>query len=122
MAPDQTLQVRSEKLKVQREELVSKINRFGRRRALPEFQPGQVTNFCKALRAKLLDRSSGFGKAYLNCLVSEIKVTGGEVVVSGSKEMLAMAVADTKKGTSVEVPKSVFGWLPDLGSNQGPTD
>ncbi len=119
---DQTLQVRSEKLKVQREELVSKINRFGRRRALPEFQPGQVTNFCKALRAKLLDRSSGFGKAYLNCLVSEIKVTGGEVVVSGSKEMLAMAVADTKKGTSVEVPKSVFGWLPDLGSNQGPTD
>jgi len=88
------------------------------REAKPEFQPGQVTNFRKAL----LDRSSGFGKTYLNCLVSEIKVTGGEVVVSGSKEMLAMAVADTKKGTSVEVPKSVCGWLPDLGSNQGPTD
>lgn len=119
---DQTLQGRSEKLKVQREALVSKISRFGRRRALPEFRSGQVTNFCKALREKLLDRSSGFGKAYLTCLVSEIKVTDADVVVSGSKEKLAAAIAETKKGTSLEVPKSVLGWLPDLGSNQGPTD
>jgi site-specific DNA recombinase len=69
------------------------------------------------LREKLLDRSSGFGKAYLNCLIKEIKVTGRDVVVTGSKETLAMAIADTKKGTSIEVPKSVLGWLPDLGSN-----
>ena len=119
---DQTLRVRSEKLQAQREEVVSKMNRFSRRRALPEIQAGQVSNFCKALREKLLDRSSGFGKAYLNCLVNEVRVTGGEVLVTGSKEKLAMAVADTKKGTSIEVPKSVLGWLPDLGSNQGPTD
>jgi site-specific DNA recombinase len=44
------------------------------------------------------------------------------MVMTGSNAALAAAIAETKKGTSCEVPQSVFVWLPDLGSNQGPTD
>ena len=119
---DSTLQERSEKLKAKREDVINRMSRSSRRRNLPEFQPSHVRSVCKALRQKLTDRSSGFGKAYLKYLISEIKVTGREAVVTGSKEALAVAVAETKMGTSIEVPSSVSIWLPDLGSNQGPTD
>ena len=43
-------------------------------------------------------------------------MTGGEVVVTGSKERLAVALTETKKGTSLEVPKSVLGWLANSDS------
>lgn len=42
--------------------------------------------------------------------------------ISGSKAVLAGAVAQMKTGTSLEVPAFVSAWLPDLGSNHGPTD
>ena len=71
---------------------------------------------------KLMDRSSGFGKEYLRRLVSEIRLTGNQAEMSGSKAALVYAVTQMEAGSPLTVPTSVPGWLLDLGSNQGPTD
>ena len=70
----------------------------------------------------LKGRKTGIRLQNLRNFLREIRVTGNQVVMTGSNAALAAAVAETKKGTSLEVPKSELGWLPDLGSNQGPTD
>ena len=119
---DATLQQRSHKLHTRRQELLLEMAGFKRRHALPEIKPRQVELFCKALRIKLLDRSSGFGKEYLRRLVSEIRLTGNQAEITGSKAALAGAVTAMGNGAPLTVPHSVKGWLPDLGSNQGPTD
>ena len=77
-----------------------------------------------AVRLKLNERKTGIRQQSLRYFLRGIRVTGNQVVMTGSNAALAVtvAVAETKKGTSLEVPKSVLGWLPDLGSNQGPTD
>ena len=41
--------------------------------------------------------------------------------MTGRKDALLAAVAEKKMGTA-RVPISGLSWLPDLGSNQGPTD
>ena len=85
-------------------------------------QPQHIKAFSKALRAKLLDRNSRFGKDYLKLLVNEIKIEGNEAHISGSYDALAYAIAETKKGAPQRVPTFVSNWLLDLGSNQGHTD
>ncbi len=74
---------------------------------------GQLQVHTKALRTKLLDRSSGFGKEYLKLLVSEIRVQGSQAEISGSYSALAHAVAETKMGTLDSVPRFVPNWLPE---------
>ena len=73
------------------------------------------------MRVKLLDRESGFSKQYLRLLVSEIRVLGNEVRMTGSKAALASAMLQKKMDTA-KVPTFVQSWLPDLDSNQGPAD
>ena len=41
--------------------------------------------------------------------------------MSGKKDALLIAALEKKMGTAA-VPTSSPSWLPDLGSNQGPTD
>jgi hypothetical protein len=62
-----------------------------------------------------------FMSDYLRLLVQEIRVSGNEVRMTGSKATLMGAVLEKKMGT-VKVPTSGIGWLPDLDSNQGPAD
>ena len=42
-------------------------------------------------------------------------------MMTGRKDALMAAALDKKVGTA-GVPTSSLSWLPDLGSNQGPTD
>jgi len=119
---DAQLQQRSHKLQARRQELLLEISRHKRRQDMPTIKPRQVDLFCKALKMKLQDRSSGFAKHYLRQIVSEIRVTGDKAEITGSSAALAFSVAQSKMGTSEEVPISGITWLPDLGSNQGPTD
>ncbi len=88
----------------------------------PTIKPKRIDVFCLALRMKRKEGIAGFAKQYLRHFVSVIGVTGNQVAMAGGNAALAAVIAETKKGTSCEVPKSVLGWLPDLGSNQGPTD
>ena len=67
----------------------------------------QLEAFTKALRTKLLDRKSGFGKEYLKLLVSEIRIKGNKAEISGSYSALAHAVEETKKHSLERVPSFV---------------
>ena len=119
---DASLKVRNQKLQARKEEIQQEIAGNKRLQIIPEIKDRQVDLFCKALRMKLMDRSSGFGKEYLRRLVSEIRLTGELAEITGSKAALTFALTQIKTGTSIEVPAFVPTWLPDLGSNQGPTD
>ena len=121
---DETLQQRSHKLQARRQDVLLEIASLKRQREMPTdlLQPQHIKAFSKALRAKLLDRNSRFGKDYLKLLVNEIKIEGNEAHISGSYDALAYAIAETKKGAPQRVPTFVSNWLLDLGSNQGHTD
>ena len=121
---DETLQQRSHKLQARRQEVLLEIAGLKRQREMPTnlLKPQNIDAFSKAIRSKLLDRSSRFGKDYLNLLVNEIKIDGNEAHISGSYNALASAIAETKKGRPLRVPTFVSNWLLDLGSNQGHTD
>ena len=121
---DETLQQRSHKLQARRQDVLLEIASLKRQREMPTdlLKPQHIKAFSKALRAKLLDRNSRFGKDYLKLLVNEIKIVGNEAHISGSYDALAYAIAETKKGAPQRVPTFVSNWLLDLGSNQGHTD
>ncbi|MGO9446065.1 MAG: recombinase family protein [Thiobacillaceae bacterium] len=121
---DETLQQRAHKLQARRQEILLEVASLKRQKDIPLdlLKPQQISAFSKALRAKLVDRESGFGKEYLKLLVSEIRIEGKEAKITGSYAALASAVAESKKGTLNRVPRFVPNWLPDLGSNQGPAD
>ena len=121
---DETLQQRSHKLQARRQEVLLEIAGLKRQREMPTdlLKPQHVSAFSQAIRSKLLDRSSHFGKDYLKLLVNEIRIEGNEAHISGSYNALACAIAETKKGNPQRVPTFVSNWLLDLGSNQGHTD
>ena len=82
-----------------------------------------IAAFCTALKEKLLDRASNFGKEYLKLLVDEIKVVKKEVHLSGSYSALAGALCiGTKRGTLEAVPSFDLSWLPIADSNHGQGD
>ncbi|WP_368492575.1 recombinase family protein [Janthinobacterium sp. Marseille-P9896] len=120
---DGTLQERAQKLKARRESILIEMAGTRRDSAMPldKINAGQIDAFGKAMRTKLLDRENGFSKQYLRLLVSEIRVEGKEVRMTGSKEALLNLMAQKKVGTAV-VPTFSHSWLPDLDSNQGPAD
>ena len=62
-----------------------------------------------------------FPKRYLRQFVSDIRFDGSRVTMSGRKDALMAAALEKEMGTA-RVPTSSLSWLPDLGSNQGPTD
>lgn len=84
----------------------------GRRVPLDKINPAQISAFGTAMRTKLLDRENGFSKQYLRLLVNEIRVSGNEVRMTGSKAALMHAVLQKKMGT-VMVPTFIQPWLPE---------
>ena len=121
---DDTLQHRSHKLQARRQEILLEIAGLKRQRDLPTdlLKPQHIHAFTTAIRSKLLDRESRFGKEYLKLLVNEIRINGDEAQITGSYAALAGAIAETKKGKLGMVPTFASNWLLDLGSNQGHTD
>lgn len=89
---------------------------------LPLAQLGkkQVSAFCSALKKKLQDQGSNFGKEYLKLLVEEIRVDKKEVRLSGSYAAMAGALSmSTKPALFSGVPSFVPVWLPSADSNHG---
>jgi hypothetical protein len=74
-----------------------------------------------ALRSRLLAGGNGFPKHYLRQFVSEIRFDGKRLTMTGCKDVLLAPAGEREMGTTT-VPISGQSWLPDLGSNQGPTD
>lgn len=76
----------------------SKIAGLKRLRDLPTdlLKPQHINDFSTAIKSKLLDRESRFGKEYLKLLVNEIKINGDEAEISGSYAALAGIIAEKK--------------------------
>ena len=86
------------------------------------FAPNEVSAFSAAMRSRLHDRESNFGKEYLRLFVNRIKLTGQQVEINGSYGALAQGIAQMKTGTLGRVPIFVPDWLPGSGSNRPPSD
>lgn len=112
---DETLRERAHRLKARREALLLEIAGLQRVELMPQrlLTPRYVEAFCQALRAKILDEASGFGRQYLRLLVEEIRVKGRELVLRGSNAALARALAGNTEGTpGAGVPSIGPTWLP----------
>jgi len=118
---DSSLQERSHKLQARKQELLIQVAGYRQQQQLPEIKQNQLEAFTKALRNKLLDKSSGFGKEYLKLLINEIRIKDNQAEITGSYSALAHAVAESNS-TPQRVPSFVPKWLPDQGSNLGPAD
>lgn len=70
---------------MRRQEILLKMADHKRKRALPEIKPRRVRRFCNAQQLKLYDRASAFVKKYLRPLVAEIRTTGNQAEITGSK-------------------------------------
>ncbi len=119
---DGTLQERVHKHQTRRQELLTEMAGLRRQKELPFSLLGrkQVNAFCAALKEKLQDRGSNFGKEYLRLLVDEIRVDKKEVRLSGSYAAMAGALSmSTKPALFSGVPSFVPVWLPSADSNHG---
>jgi site-specific DNA recombinase len=121
---DDSLNRHSHKLQARRQEILTAIAGYKRQHEMPVnlLKAKHINAFTKALRMKLLDRDSTFGKEYLRLLVSEIRIEENEAKITGSYAALACAVSEKSLDTVGRVPRFVPKWLPDLDSNQGPAD
>jgi site-specific DNA recombinase len=113
LPPDSSLQERAHKLSAERQAILTEIAGIRREQEMrPQvFSERNIEGFCRALRAKLLDRKSGFGKGYLKLLVDEIRVKGRKVNIRGTYSALAQAVSTKKLGDPGWVPSFRVGWL-----------
>ena len=120
---DSTLQARAQGHKAKREAILTEMAGLRRRQDLPlaRLSAVKVQQFCQALKNVLLGSNKAFAKRYLRALVSEIRLAGNLVTITGSDVALAAAVAGTR-ALDQRVPRLAMGWLPDQGSNLGPAD
>ena len=112
---DGTLQERVHKHDARRQVVLTELAGLRRQKELPLAQLGRkhIHAFCAALKEKLRDKASNFGKDYLKLLVNEIRVEKKEVRLTGSYASLAGALnMSTKPGQLSRVPSFVPVWLP----------
>ena len=120
---DDTLAGRAQKLKARREAVLIELAGAKRSKEMPlaALSARQVEAFSHAMRLRLLEGGPGFPKRYLRQFVADIRFDGKRVTMAGRKDALLAAAAESEMGAA-RVPTSSLSWLPDLGSNQGPTD
>lgn len=111
---DSTLTERAHKLKSRREAILIEIAGIKREQEIPLKVIGerQVDGFCRALRSKLFDRASNFGKEYLRLLIDRIEVQQRQVRIRGSYSALEQALGTKKLGNREWVPSFGGSWLP----------
>ena len=119
---DLTLKDRVHRHQTRRQEVLAEMAGLKRQKELPQAQLGQkqVATFCEALKRKLRDRSSHFGKEYLKLLIEEVRVEGTSIRIRGSHAALAGLLQKTKVGDLKRVPTFGGDWLPSADSNHGP--
>ena len=119
-----SLKERAHKHQTRRQEVLVEMAGLRRQKEMPLSQlgPKKIETFCKALKQRLQDKESNFGKEYLRLLVDEIKVEGKEVRLRGSYGAVAGLLNKTKVGLREEVPTFGTSWLPELDSNQRQAD
>lgn len=79
------------------------------------FEPlraSQIDKVSNMLKSKLLNDDQGIARSYLHLLVTEIKVTNDQALVSGCTRAMITAseLATNKNGHLKQVPTSVSNW------------
>jgi site-specific DNA recombinase len=117
------LTARAQKLKGKRDALMIELAGVRRSKEMPAsmLTAAHVDSFGAALRTRLQEGGGSFPKRYLRQFVSSVRFDGTRVTMTGRKDALMVAALESEMGTA-RVPTSGLSWLPDLGSNQGPTD
>ena len=111
---DDTLRVRAHKAQARRQEILLEVARKRDRGqiALTELSPKQITTFCAALRDRLLDPDTGFGKAYVNLLVDEIRLEGNELTcAAATTRSRGWSVSERRRSWN-ECPASYLNGVP----------
>jgi len=116
-----SLQERSHRHEVRRQEILMELASLRRQKEMPITKLGKnhIAAFCSALKEKLCDRASNFGKEYLKLLVNEIRVDKKEVHLSGSYSALAGALYMLTKPAIEAVPCLAPVWPANADSNHG---
>jgi DNA invertase Pin-like site-specific DNA recombinase len=116
---DPSLRERAHTIEVRRQALLAEIAGIQRLDEIPVklLSSRKVEAFCRAMRRRLLDTESGFGKAYLKLFVEEIRLEGKTVILRGSNGTLAHAIAEKEVSASEAVPRLGSAWLPNEDSN-----
>jgi len=113
---DDTLSRRSQRLQARRQELLVEIAGTRQKVHMPAnaISKRQINAFCNALKSRLMDKESGFGKRYLSLLVDEVRVEGKEATMRGSHAALAHALSTSSGG----VPSFMTEWRAKQDSNE----
>ena len=120
---DAYLKQRLDELKRQEKEYTIKVERYEHspKAVVDSIDQEQVKAFTNLLRGRLLDRTTGFSKEYLQLLVNEIELKGNQATVKGNYVSLVGAIkfaAETKKlSTSQEVLRFNGDWRARTDSN-----
>jgi hypothetical protein len=86
----------------------------------PTITPERVARVGGLLRDKLYEGPPEFRQAYARLLMDEIRVTDGEIRISGSKSILAKCAADGVAEPAPKVLSFVPEWRTRQDSNCGP--
>lgn len=121
---DQLTQKRMQQIKISREALLIEQANLKHKPAI-SFEPlraSQIEKMSNLLKAKLLSDDQEIARNYLHLLVSEVKVTNGEIIVKGglSNLMVANQIATIKNGHIKQVPTSIPDWCARRESNPRP--
>lgn len=119
---DESLAIRIRTRKSEREEIIRQLSIQSRAQETidQKITPKRVKAFASALRREFANDNSPLRKSYLRLLIDRIEVQGKEVRITGSKAILAQAVAanDGDHPSFCEgVPTSMGGWRPQRESN-----
>ena len=120
---DETLKSRIQKLKAKREDTLIQLSSIKRQQQLPikNITNRHIDAFCEALKKRLNDPASGFGKGYIKLLVDEIRIENNEAVMKGNYDVLAQTVSVLNPQTSASsVPFFGREWRARKDSNLRP--
>ncbi len=119
---NESLHERVHKHEARRQDILIELGRLRdqKERPISKLTKKHVAAFCAALKEKLQDKESHFGKEYLRVLLDEIRVVKKEVHLKGSVAALAGALSmglNRGLGGGAQIRPS---WLPSADSNHGP--
>ncbi|HEY4199317.1 MAG TPA: hypothetical protein VGM83_02040 [Devosiaceae bacterium] len=116
---DPNLRERLVGLKLQRDELASEIAAYQQRLTAGEsaITDERIARFSAILRDKLDHGPDELRQAYARLMMREVSVTNSEIRISGSKAVIAKAIASAPEGTPPAVLSFVREWCTRRDSN-----
>lgn len=87
---------------------------------LRRFGLAQIEAFTNYVRGELMTPASPLARSYLQAIVQEIRVDPSQLVATGSAAQMAAAVAYTRPGAPITVPRLVSEWRAPPPSKRRP--